>query len=340
MTPTVYYHDLLAYYKRAEYLEQRNLARLQASVNSQPFTEWAPCGDPLQDHVPIYDTVHRRYAGFSKVLEDIHGRRPDRYRPASVSSSWGSATWRYLELVHRATGSGASFEKDHGYRNTCIPTLAKLPSLAEMAGQLEAWDGDPDRPALFTSLGNQIPPFPKPAAGFTSGGLMYLSRYAPKLARDYVAWLHREVDSGLVPQRRAVDWACAWHREHGLKQFHFVLTAWVMDTAEYAPHLVDPRSICNYGKNAKETLDLCFERPAKMRADAFYDEATRLICEATGALPYDLEDCLCDYIRYVENFIPAHGFDHLDRNKIWNSSLVTNHPKGRQRRDHYIVQVW
>ena len=54
----------------------------------------------------------------------------------------------------------------------------------------------------------------------------------------------------------------------------------------------------------------------------------------TGGAPRDLEDVMCDYIRWVENYIPdskQKTYEHLDRTKIWNSSSISNHPKGRQK---------
>ena len=52
--------------------------------------------------------------------------------------------------------------------------------------------------------------------------------------------------------------------------------------------------------------------------------------EKTGGYPKDLEDVMCDYIRYVENYVPDNKqktYLHFDRRKIWNSSLIIDHPK-------------
>jgi len=43
---------------------------------------------------------------------------------------------------------------------------------------------------------------------------------------------------------------------------------------------------------------------------------------------------MCDYIRYVENYIPDNRektYANLDRTKIWNTSIIAGHPKGRQK---------
>ena len=51
----------------------------------------------------------------------------------------------------------------------------------------------------------------------------------------------------------------------------------------------------------------------------------------TGGLPYNLEDVHCDAIRWIENYIkPGADYDHLDRNLVWSSSPIKDHPYGRQ----------
>jgi hypothetical protein len=49
-------------------------------------------------------------------------------------------------------------------------------------------------------------------------------------------------------------------------------------------------------------------------------------------VPYDGEDCACDHVRYIENYVrPGHDYDHLDRDTLWNSSTILDHPFGRQK---------
>ena len=69
-----------------------------------------------------------------------------------------------------------------------------------------------------------------------------------------------------------------------------------------------------------------------MPKEAFLDEVMMEIYRETGSLPYNAEDVCCDYIRYVENYIkPGEHYDHLDRDLIWNSSSIIDHPFGRQK---------
>src|SRR5690606_19603656 len=52
------------------------------------------------------------------------------------------------------------------------------------------------------------------------------------------------------------------------------------------------------------------------------------------ARPYDVEDVACDYIRYIENYVPDNklgSYRHLDLKKVFNNSSIVDHPKGRQR---------
>ena len=89
-----------------------------------------------------------------------------------------------------------------------------------------------------------------------------------------------------------------------------------------------------YGKNAKEAMDLFAEKTTKLSRDRYYDLVMEVAQNATSGSPKDLEDVMCDYIRYVENYIPDNKqktYSHLNRKKVWNSSLIKNHPKGRQK---------
>jgi hypothetical protein len=52
----------------------------------------------------------------------------------------------------------------------------------------------------------------------------------------------------------------------------------------------------------------------------------------TGEHPYDAEDICCDFIRWIENYVrPGHDYNHLDRDTLWNSSTIQDHPFGRQK---------
>ena len=52
----------------------------------------------------------------------------------------------------------------------------------------------------------------------------------------------------------------------------------------------------------------------------------------TGSVPYNAEDVCCDFIRWVENYVrPGADYGHLDRDQLWSSHRITDHPYGRQK---------
>lgn len=292
---TPYHQDFLEYYARAKILNLRNIGKLPADTLS---------GDELQDCITIYDTVWRRYAGFSKVLEQLwYGPESWTTRKSMVvfKDVFDIHEWLYICLVHRLTGSGASFEKDHGYRNTLLINMVENISLGPDAIDLNAWTNyikEYDKP-FFTSKGNQIPPFNKPTSGWDKGGREFICIHAPELVRHVVKLFYTKQNWTI---QGLVDEVLAWMKNNGFKQYKFVLTAWVMDMAEYYPELVDQASHCYMGKNAMRSLDLMY---AGKRDKHFYDEALDNLCEELGgAKPYDMEDVLCDSIRYWSHYVP------------------------------------
>lgn len=325
MRETDYFHDFVEYYRKAAHLQDR-----------QFDPELPPTGDPLMDNVPIYDCVERRFAGFCNALQQAWygSNNPKHWQAAPRFDGLDLQTveWLWVFLVHRVTGSGASFEDDHGFRNSVVPEMVWQGTMFEQRDWLlnEMRGGR----AVFTSIGNQIPPFPKPRDGYARGGELYLAEYAPQLVLDTYEWL-REQDDRPVPITEVVDYVLAWHVEHGLKRFKFVLTAWAMDIAEYYPHVVDAESHVYYGANCEEAFDLMFEGGPRnkrerdvlrmdMIRDAVYDGRH-------PAHPFSLEDVCCDYVRYIECYVPKGTAPDLD---VTNRSRMAQHPKHRSFHAH------
>ena len=287
--------------------------------------------DPLMHFITIYDCVERRYAGFSNALQQVWfgSDNPKRWqidaRFDGAREQLSELDWLWVFLVHRVTGSGASFSHDHGFRNSIVSDMVLAgPQAGDMKKYLikEMNSGR----AVFTSIGNQIPPFPKPVAPFRRGSDLYLSEVAPRLCYDMWRWLRAQTTRPGVQQ--VADQACALHREYGVKQFKFVLTAWAMDVAEYFATMCDPHSHVHYGKNALESLDLLFNYAGKRNHEAAMDYVVEHLA-GTGVSreilrPYSLEDVLCDYVRYVERYVPK-GYEHLRKHHVENASLV-DHP--------------
>lgn len=324
--PTPYAVEALAYWHRAAKLQKRQLGLIPSNSST---------GDKLMDSVPIYDTVQRRYAGFSNVLEQLrYGvNAPKIARNIQAARNFprfagGDVEWMYVCLVHRLTGSGASFEHDHGWRNTLVPQMAARPFFDDMTQFVFLHPGP-----CFTSIGNQTPAFPKKTDKLVrTAGQQYIADVAPELVKHVWGWLNKFSSLGRKPGiKDVVDEACRWQVERGYKRFMFCFTAWAMDLAEYLPRLVNPNSDVYHGANAREAMEVCFRPIGVMTKQEFYDRATRVFSDITGTHPMDVEDAApgCDLIRWLENYLPKNGYTNQE-DKIWNSSSLRYH-KGRQR---------
>lgn len=321
MDATPYFYDALDYYRKAKILQDRNHygGKLQK------------CGDPLMDNVSIFDTVLRKHAGFSNVLEDLWRRGvPQDFPNAGKRPKHDEITWIYLFGIHRYTGSGASFfpksagVKRHGYNNTILFDLAFYKSIDVMRYFIQYY-GKP----MFTSLGNQIIPAPKPKFPFTSGAKYYLCIHWPRAAEDFYYWLKSSMRKPTI--REATEWLNRWNVKEGFKRFTFCSTALVMDVAEYLPHLINPSSQCNYGSNCLLSFDAMFDSIPRKHSKKWYDEAMIQLCKAlqplapkgVGARPMDVEDSPgCDIVRYWLEFIPKVGYDHLTEKQRHNKSRI------------------
>lgn len=324
MIKTEFFTDFVSYYEKAHLLEKRNLdPKLSLLVN-----------DPLMDNITIYDTVHRRQAGFSKALEDIHGvrQRKDLIRYGDYSKKLSSLQFHFIHLFHRFTGSGASFQptflpdgsrnpKEHGYHNNHVEALASLNELRFMKDYIVH-----NKSPMVTSVGNQPPSLKNgDPSKYRLAQQYYFDNFAEQFVTDYLTFLMNKEYETNQPTgiKEAVDFSCEWHKSKGFKQWHFVLTAFVMDTAEYYPELVDPTSHCYYGANCVRSFDLMFTKEKgdpRSKAD-FQELCMTELCKAVGGRPYDVEDVCCDYIRYVNEHVPK-GYDHLTQEQRLNNSTL------------------
>jgi hypothetical protein len=126
----------------------------------------------------------------------------------------------------------------------------------------------------------------------------------------------------------------AWNKEKGLRAYRFQYAAFIADIADWFPEFVHRESPFYYGTNAIECLNYLAVKPKgfKMDQTEFLDSIMTKIYEDTGGLPYNMEDCCCDFIRWIENYVkPGNDYDHLDLDKVWNSSSIKDHPFGRQK---------
>tara|TARA_B000000609_G_scaffold94780_1_gene72103 strand:+ start:2158 stop:3174 length:1017 start_codon:yes stop_codon:yes gene_type:complete len=296
---------------------------LQDNVNWGPLDYEGPeaneiINDPLMQKIDIYDCKTRNAAGFSNVLQDLRfGSKTPKWRwqkeerrKISVSNdeiSWPIVTWLYVMMCHRITGSGASFENDHGYRNNIIQYWGKHRDIKDMAEDLVETkaSGKP----LFTSIGNQ-PPAPKKG----TSNVDFMVKELPDL-------MNRLTDFILLKRRghkEIVDFLNAYNKKAGHRKFNFQYAAFSMDCSDYFPEHVDVDSHTYLGSNAVRCMK---KLSSGWKDDNFMD----LLRERTGGKPKDLEDVMCDFVRFGQNYVPRGNgtFDHipstLANNSGWES---------------------
>lgn len=336
-----YIEDFLRYFHLAK------IQQVESNLGLTPHSEGS-VQDELMRAVTLYDVVERKYAGFTQILLDLwYGDTPQhpyarhiaaqdgpaarvrkpiaaRFGPAHTRA-WGLSEWLYVFLIHRVTGSGINYAKQpSGYHNTILPMLDPSLDQIGLVDQVEAIL-QTNAPA-YTSVGYQFPAFPKKTGNFRRGGDRYLVEFAPKLTADLATWLTAGRHKTL---REIGDFMAEWNRTHGLRVYHFQHAAFIADVADFFPDLVDSWSHFYYGKNAVECSSyLLSSRPNVASMDALMDG----LSTATGAKPYNLEDVMCDYIRWVEHYVkPGHAYDHLCRDSLWGTTSIAAHPYGRQK---------
>ena len=292
---------------------------LQDNVNWGPLDYRSPeanieINDPLMQWIDIYDCYTRNAAGFSNVPQDLwFGSKTPKWRwqneqrrelnTKNDDIDWDLKTWIYVLLCHRTTGSGASFENDHGYRNNIIQYWGRHRDVKDMAEDLvESKAKGP----IFTSIGNQ-PPAPKKG----TSNVDFLTKEVPGLLDDYCEWLTKEKRG----HKDIVDWWNGYNVKIGHRKFNFVYAAFSMDNSDYFPEHTDIDSHTYLGNNAVR----CMARLSKgWKADPFMD----LLRERTGGRPKDLEDVMCDFVRFGQNYVPRGNgtFDHVPATLANNSN--------------------
>ena len=204
---------------------------------------------------------------------------------------------------------GASFENDHGYRNNCIQywgtQYGKL-GINEMCQDLI---DEKAKGPIFTSIGNQ-PPAPKKG----TSNVDFMTKELPQLIYGFTDWLLYEKIDGkeMKTHTQIVDYLNHHNALMGHRKFNFQYSAFSMDCSDYYPTTVDVDSHCYLGNNAVRCMQ-------KMSSGYSSDEFMDLLRERTGGKPKDLEDVMCDFIRFGQNYVPRGNgtFDHI-------TSTITN----------------
>jgi hypothetical protein len=340
MEMTAYYDEYLRYYDLA------NRQQALCNLGTTPYIE-SNMGDNLLEHVELYDVVERKYAGFSQIINDVfYGWTPEHpywhkmsiglhtTQRSTVAKNWTGKhsdfslpEWLYVFIVHRICGSGINYSfKPSGYYNTILFNLYRCKTIEEMVLMIKNYPV-----SFYTSVGYQFPQFPKLPAGsdYKKGGDYYLGEFAPRLARDLANYLEKD---GKKDLREIGSFMLDWNTKNGLKQYRFQYAAIVADIADWYPQFVNKESPFYYGSNAIECISYLAINTNKQKQELFLDSVMEKIYEDTNAYPYNAEDVCCDFIRWVENYIkPGADYDHLNRDNIWSSCKIKDHPFGRQK---------
>ena len=337
--------ELTDYYD--EYIRYFNLAKDQqakCNLGTVPYLD-SEMGDDLLEHVELYDVVERKYAGFSQIVNDVFYGWTERHpywhkmekgfhtrQRETVAKNWTGKhnefslpEWLFVFIVHRVCGSGINYSfKPSGYYNTILFNLHQCRNIEEMVNMIKHYPV-----SFYTSVGYQFPQFPKPQGDYKKGGDYYLGEYAPRLARDLAEFLEK---GGRKDLREIGDFMLNWNTQNGLKQYKFQYAAIVADIADWYPQYVNKESPFYYGSNAIECISYLAVNSDKFKQEKFLDAVMEKIYEETSAYPYNAEDVCCDFIRWVENYIrPGADYNHLNRDEIWSSCRIKDHPFGRQK---------
>ena len=133
---TPYFDDFVAYYRKAERLQD------QCVLGDAAYTD-VGVDDDLMTQVYIYDVVNRQFADINNVVQDVWNgskttkveqairKNGDAYYSVLAEFSakrniWTRLEYMYAFLVHRITGSAASYVEDHGYRNSIVLSLIHI----------------------------------------------------------------------------------------------------------------------------------------------------------------------------------------------------------------------
>lgn len=334
---TEYYDEFLRYYEMAKTQQQEcNLGTIPHSLSS--------IDDDLMKSIHLYDVVNRKYAGFTQIIHDIWHNTQDSHpykhkmhdvrleiskNYSGIHNVWTMQEWTFLFIVHRITGSGINYAKNpSGYHNTILTDFFKCKNISEMC-QVIAKRAEIGQ-SFYTSVGYQFPAFPKPEFGFKTGGNMFLIKHAPNLAISIASFL--TTSSKKKTLREVGDFMFNWNVKNGFRVYKFQYAAIIADIADFYPNLVDCSSLFYYGSNAIECIKYMAKKTSKLKNEEFLDEVVLMACSDTGGNPYDVEDVMCDTIRWIENYArPGHDYNHVDRDLIFSSCKIKNHPFGRQK---------
>ena len=325
-----YYEEFLRYHEMAKWQHEH------CNLGLTPHKD-TPFDDDLIKNVYLYDVVERKYAGFNQLMLDLwydfkdhpYRKKMSKWRKELVqgvdTSFWSLPEWLFVFFVHRLTGSGINYAKiPAGYHNSIFLDFKDLDTIEDMCDFIRGYTK-----RMFTSIGYHIAPFPKPEEGYKQGGKYFICEHLPRLVRMFADYL----EEGDKKQFRCMmDFISMFNKECKFKVFWFQYAATLSDVADFFPEYVQTESHFFSGKNAIEGLEYMAKKPYGLSRTVFHDLLMNRIMEDTGSVPYNAEDIVCDWIRWLESYInPKADYGHLDMDKIFSSHRIEDHPYGRQK---------
>ena len=328
-----YYDEFLRYWEMAKWQHEN------CNLGTIPHIH-TPYDDDLIKHVYLYDVVARKYAGFGQLLLDVvcdisehpYRHKMPQWRKELCESFVHRKSWRFTEygfifFVHRLTGSGINYaQSPSGYCNSVLMKFGDCRDFRDMIECIKASKNEP----IYTSVGYQIARFPKNPKPdeYRRAGDHFMCEELMQLVLEFSNWL---VSLGPDPTfRRCMKWLHDYHLTKAWPMFWFQYAATLADYADFFPEMIEGESHFFYGSNAKECGSyLTGGKKSEKALDCLMDQ----ICFDTKMKPYDAEDVMCDFIRWVESYInPSQFYADLDMDSIFSSSKIVDHPYGRQRK--------
>ena len=296
----------LSYYYNAAILQEYGLLK-----GASTYAGLVSC--PLMANERLYDTIDRRWSGISQLLQDLFYRPdgpysgphplwnstkakipdPQYWLNTTTSHNLSPEAKIWLMIVHRMTGSGASYVANHGYHNSVIPSLLAairrpMTCFSDMSYALTLHRGP-----MFTSKACQIPAFPKFTGVDLQGmsrGQYWLAHYGVDLANHIWYELYQGVDTHKALLQSMID----FNVNNGHKKFWFQYSLIAADVSDYLDGFIDPASPVHYGTASKKMLQM-MAKPGQS-----LDDVMQSLVDITGAYPKNLEHVLCDFSKYLK----------------------------------------
>lgn len=341
-----WFDDFLRYYLNSRTLQKNCVLDTQSPIGM--------VGDYLMEHISIYDSVDTKYMDASNVILDMmmgtdnpkkvwttpnEHNQWDKWAnvPCQVPYQkvleafddkklvWGRVEQIYAMLVHRITGSAASYKENHGYHNTICHHFHTCDTVDQMADKV--WQLAESKTTMYSSAACQIPGFPKAHredlygehADTGSQGALFLKFVGPRFARDLDAFLtnrEKEIAEGKAERlthNEMLEWMTSWNWAQDIKRFWFQYHLLAVDCSDWYPEVVDPRSPTHFGKASSWAINLIADRTGdgRINNNKKLQETSKMV-ESVISKHFGkdevthkwIESVACLYQKYFHRWVP------------------------------------